>query len=545
MTTSKPNTNQQIKNCLLNVDINASVGKRILFDTNIVINEHAKICIIGPNGTGKTTILNKIYDELQKKQYDTSYMVYIQQDIIIDDNTDTILTYILKADIELYNNKMRYTYLIEKENITDEESVEINTLSTYLTITSWEKYYIKAHKVLHGLGILNVHRLIIEMSGGWKMRIAIAKALLLSPPILILDEPTNHLDLEGVIWITSYLENYRKTLIIVSHNMGFIERIASETWLLKDYRGIGQELLIVKGGYKNIIKVQSQMLEEMKNKMNKLELKVKTMRTKGEKKSVVDEYIKKQKQIEKLPDKMPTIIKTHFIFNNVKPIIGNAISLLNVNFGYTTDNILLNDIDFGINSESRVALVGPNGSGKTTLFNLCYGIIEPISGSIIRGRQIKIGMYNQDVISIFDNIAQTPIEYIMNNYNMEINDALKQLGLLGFKIREGQNPNTLSISELSGGFKARLALLKLILDEPNVLLLDEPTNHLDIETIQYLLESINNFNGGVMIITHDIEFIEKLNNCNIYEIYNKKLREYNDINDYINTIELYDSENEL
>jgi ATPase subunit of ABC transporter with duplicated ATPase domains len=516
---------------LLNCNLSATVADKILFDENININTSSIICILGPNGTGKTTLMNKIYDEI-KKTFDD--IVYITQDIVIDDCNDTIESFVLKSNMVLYEAYSKFNFLESQEydNLTDDDKQLYQTLLNYLTDENWELYRAKVYKVLNGLQINNIDRLMNNLSGGWKTRIALAKALVIEPILLLLDEPTNHLDLEGVIWLTNYLSEYKKSIILITHARHLIESIATETWLLKNYDGVSQKLLRVKGNNKSVDQTLAQITKELTNKWNKFEKEVKELRNKGTPKNKVDEYIKKQNIV-----RPPIQQKTKFQFNEVNTYNGrNIVSFDNVYFKYTgSEHTILKKINLGISTSSRYVLVGKNGCGKSTLFNLCAGNIKPRKGTITVSNNIIVGLYTQDIISSL-NLSLSPVELLQQEFNIKIEECKSHLGKVGIRKSGSYDPTTTLIKTLSGGFKARLAMLKIILQNPTVILLDEPTNHLDIDTIDELINGLNDFRGGVLVITHDIDFIKKLDNHQVLKISDGYIYNCDSIDDYINKI---------
>lgn len=521
--------------------LSAYAETKLLFDEKITILNKSRICIIGPNGVGKTTLLNKLYegfpDEIKNN------IIYIKQDIAMSDiGEDDIITYVLKANQRLYDAHM-LCEMYEAADCEINES-EYNKAVEIVSIENWGRYIAKVKSILYGLEINEITRKMAILSGGWKMRVALAKALVIEPFILILDEPTNHLDLNGVIWLTNYLSTYKKTIIAVTHSENFVNNIATETWLLKNLDGHCQKIYKAKEGMSNVERIVEQVSNETLNKWEIFQQKLKELqrmkehqtKNNGEKK--VDEKAFIALHYAPMPPKQ---IITDFAFEEFYDFGSrNLIEFRDVSFQYPEKSSLFSDIDIGISCESRLILVGPNGCGKTTFFNLCSKSIAPTEGEVWMDNRVRISVYSQDIVSSLD-LNLTPISFLQKLYNIPENVCRMHLGRVGIKRSNGSDSNkfdpcTIKIEHLSGGFKARLAFSKIIIEKPSVILLDEPTNHLDQETIQFLTEALNKFTGGVVVITHDIDFIKNLDNSQILKIENKKIVKFDSIDEYVELV---------
>jgi len=510
-------------------------GKILINESNIVINDETKYCVVGKNGCGKTTLLKKIYETILNKNLkniDTIIdILMIDQDIEIEDKDSNIFDFILNANEILNKNYKIMKELENKENLSDEESILYNNTSEYVYNHEWDKYEAESKKILFGLGFNNIEKKVSILSGGWRMRLALGKALLRNPQVLILDEPTNHLDLDAVIWLTDYLSNYKKSLIVITHQIYLINTLSDYIWYIGNPELTGTKVYNIRGDYDSLNKSLIRYNKEVTTIYDKFQKRIDEMRKKSIPKKDVDEFIKKN-NINRPP--MPYIVNIEF--NKVEELNKTIYDLIDVNFSYD-NNIIFNSLNLRIDSKSRLVIVGANGIGKTTLFKLLSNIVLPISGDIINDERVRIGYYHQQII---DNLPLnlTPIEYIQElNSKYDNSECRKILGKLGIKKNDYQDlPNT-KINNLSGGQKARVSLASLQLINPHLILMDEPTNHLDIESIEGLINGLNEYNGAYIIITHDMYLIESLKDIRIYQVMNKDITKFNgDFNEYCNVI---------
>lgn len=499
-------------------DITIKLGTKIIINSSkIVLNLDSRIGLVGPNGCGKTTILNYIYNNQSLISYNKHI---VDQHIKYDSEEQTVLDFMLKTDINIYNINQKIIQL-ESDNILElNEYQELIQTSEY---AAYDKYLSECKKILAGLGIINYDSKISTYSGGWRMKLSIAKGLITNPDILIMDEPTNHLDLDAILWLGDYLSSYNKCLIITSHQVDFINSFSNQIWYVgaPDYRL--PKLYIINGNYNKLIRTLNDIKKKAETDYEKLNNKINEMRKQNKSKLDIQKYIDKA-DIPRPPKNNEIKISfpdTEYINSN------NIIKFDNVSFGY--DKPILINSDFGISLDDRIVIIGSNGVGKTTLFKLCMGTIKPTNGEVIINNRIKIGYYNQQVIEGIP-LDITPLEYIKRLDNtLSIENCRKILSKVG--IHETAN---ITIDKLSGGQKARVSFCRLQIKEPNIILLDEPTNHLDIETIEGLIQGINEYNGGIIMITHDTYFINSINNIRVIEMKDGKLIELkNGMDDYI------------
>ena len=485
-------------NSIIIENMDLSIGGKVLFkNTNLTISPNQIYGLIGKNGSGKSSLLKQIIELQNTKEIsDESVKInclYVEQEIILDMRNP--IDFILDSNFKL-KNMMKELEELEKNNI---DMIRIENL--YNTINCWNPDRERANviKILKGLSFTD--NMLIEsgsiLSGGWVMRMSLARSLYLEPNILLLDEPTNHLDMEAIIWLGDYLNNWNKTVIVVSHNIGFLNDICDQIINIEEHK-----LVYYKGNYHAFKAAYNFKFTEMKNKWEKYEKNLKDIKKKGIKILVTDYIAKHFVAKPELPYNMM------ISFDEPTMIRSNLISMNNVSFGYNNTNIIQN-FTYGFDINSKIILVGPNGCGKSTLVRLILGELEPNSGTIEINPHCTIGYYNQH----FENFLPpdlTPIEYIMK-ICPDINTIRKNFG----KIKLESSSHNKKISELSGGMKARVAMVYLILKQPHFLILDEPTNHLDIETVEALIDALVEFKGGMIVITHERELIDRLDGITV------------------------------
>lgn len=523
MNSNKNNYTETYFSETINVKVN---GKTLINDSDISINSNTKYFLVGNNGCGKTTLLNFIYEKLNK----SNDILLIEQDIKIE-TEQTIQEFILNANKELYESYRKYKELEDLNNLTDEQFEELQILQECLNQNNWFSFQAESKKILNGLGFLEPEKSVKLLSGGWRMRLALGKALLRKPKILLLDEPTNHLDLNAVIWLTDYLTEYKNTIIVVSHQIEFINDLADIIWFIGNPELVGNKLYKFKGNYYDYIKGLAQLNKEVNNKYEKFMKQIEQLKKKSTPKKDVEEFIKKNNVL-----RPPKPYSVNIEFCKVPSInSNNVIQFKDVSFGY--DSSILENIDLSISLNSRYVLVGPNGAGKTTFFKLCSGLLAPTAGEVIRDERVKIGWFHQQLVDTLP-LDITPIDYLKKlNNKLDDNNCRMYLSKIGLKKQEGFDPCTTLINELSGGQKSRVAFASIQINEPNIILMDEPTNHLDIESIEGLIKGINEYNGGVLVITHDVHLIKSIENASIYELENKNIKLFNDdFDEYINKV---------
>ena len=493
-----------------------SIGtaKKKLFDnTDLQISHGRKYGLIGPNGKGKTTILNHIAKRLLPINNNLDLLL-VEQEVAASSNK--VINVVLDANKKKRKLEKEISILhniIETEDDFEESIItEMQEMQHELNLIGSEKDESKVRKILYGLGFeeKDQERPTSDFSGGWRMRIAIAKALYMEPTLLLLDEPTNHLDLNAVIWLTSYLTEWKKSLIVVSHNQAFLNEICTDILHISNLK-----LDHYKGNYANFNKVLIQKKKNEQKEWNKIEKRLNEMRKKGETKNKQKEFLDKCGL--NRPEKDYVV---NINFGESTDLSRPVLSINDVSFEYTEGNTILKNVEFGLDLDSRITIVGPNGAGKSTFINLLVGNLTPTTGTVYRNHSLKIAYYNQHFIDVLP-MDQTPIEYLQTIDNIPDQEIRRMLGTIGL---EG-NAHIKPIRTLSGGQKARVVLVSCQMLQPHILVMDEPTNHLDIESINGLIDAINKFKGGVVLVSHDMELITQTE-CVLWVCNNKSIKKY-------------------
>ena len=460
--------------------------------------------ILGPNGQGKTTLLKHIAARALPVPQSWDVLL-VEQEAKLSDKS--IVMEVLSADaegVQLLEEEQSLMTRLETDDLPLEQLEELQSRLEYvlteLRVRGTERQEAKVRKILNGLGFIGPaqDRKVGEFSGGWRMRVNLAKALFMQPKLLMLDEPTNHLDLDAVLWLDKYLsEDYPHTVMVVSHDADFLDSICTDVLLVHD-----KKISAYRGGYTDFVRMREQQKGKQEKDWEQFQKALASAKNPKDKEAIKKKYA----GIEK-----PTEYNVKFALKGqgTDRKLG-GIGMSDVCFSYTgREPWVIKDVDFGMDCASRIALVGPNGAGKSTFLRLLIGELAPSLGSVKLNTGLRVEMFSQHFEEGLD-MEKTPVEFLVQTASDYKLDELKTpekarqiLGRYGLP-SEG---HTKLIGKLSGGQKARVAFAALGLRAPNILVLDEPTNHLDVETVEALIQALDKYDGGILLVSHDARLI--------------------------------------
>jgi ATP-binding cassette subfamily F protein 3 len=492
-------------------DVCKSYGPRTLFeDASLQINRGDRIGLIGPNGAGKSTLFSLILGTEEPDQGDISQEKNIvvghlpQESAPAGDGSVLELAMATTPEILELQRKIK-TWDSEHPAETDHHE---NIHARYDQLGGYQLEP-KAKRILAGLSFRekDFARPLREMSGGWVMRAHLARLLTLEPDVLMLDEPTNHLDLESLQWFQEYLRSYPGAILMISHDRSFLNELTTHIVEIRQRR-----LIRYRGNYDACLEqraaAEAQLASAYKNQQREIAHMmefVERFRAKNTKAAQAQSKLKQIERMEKIEAPVNDEKKIHFRFPQPQRGGLKSITLKNIHHSYGA-NIIYSGIDFQAERGQRIVLVGPNGAGKSTLLKLLAGVLKPQSGERELGHNVKSGYYSQYRVDML-NPDRTVLEEAMDTPHRSVEQFIRTV--LGCFLFRGDDVFK-KVSVLSGGEKSRLALVKLLLDPPNVLLMDEPTTHLDMPSIEALIAALEQFAGTLIFISHDVYFIRQL-----------------------------------
>jgi len=526
-------------------NIYVQYGDRILLNKiNLVIGEKDKIGLVGRNGAGKSTLLKIIAGELSPHEGNiarpsTSTLGYLHQDMEIPLGK-TVLEETLTAFEEVRDLEMRLAKINEEmAHRTDYETDSYYKLLEDFSYVNDRFHYLggdsmqaDAERVLKGLGFKpsDMSRLTDEFSGGWKMRVELAKMLLKRPDYLLLDEPTNHLDIESIIWLENFLVGNSGALILISHDREFLNKVTSRTvevelGTLQDYKASYSDYVVLREDRRDKLK---SAFDNQQRVIADKEKTISRFMAKSSKTKMAQSMQKQLNKIERIELDETDVSVMNIRFPTAPRSGQVALDVVNLSKSYGTLNIL-DEIHFRMDRGERISFVGQNGQGKTTLAKIIVNELTYTNGELVLGHNVKIGYYAQNQAENMSG-SKTVLETMEDSSPPEMRTKIRSI--LGAFLFSGSDAEK-KVSVLSGGERARLALACLLLNPFNLLVLDEPTNHLDMLSKDVLKKALLEYDGTLIVVSHDREFLQGLTEKTL-EFRDRKLFEYlGDVNFFL------------
>lgn len=503
-------------------------SRTLLENASATIYKQEKVGIIGSNGCGKSSLFEALLGLIQTDLGSISVpnnltIAYVKQQIT--DLECTALDYVIKGD-ELLNKlqaQKQQALALGNGNLIAELEDKLGMAG------AWD-IKARAGALLLGLGFTNndFTKKLQDFSGGWRMRLNLAQALIVKSDLLLLDEPTNHLDLDAILFLQSFLQDYKGTILCISHDRDFLDSFTNVTLHIEN-----KSLNYYKGNYSDFEKLRAIKLKESLAARKKEEEKIASMqafidrfRYKASKAKQAQSLIKAIDKI-KLTAITATQSPFSFKFANSEHTPNIIVDAKNLSCGYE-DKQVLNDVNFLLLAKDRIGLLGQNGQGKSTFVKTICGVIAPRSGTVMLGKNIKIGYFAQHELESLDATVDALTHFKRLDNEAKEKDLRSFLGAFNFS----EDKALTTVGNLSGGEQARLALALIVYQKPNLLLLDEPTNHLDLQMREALTLALSQYDGALLLVSHDRFLLESITN-KLYLVDNGKVNEFTgDLDDY-------------
>ena len=520
-------------------------GEYLFENVSFIINKRDRIGLVGKNGAGKTTLMRIITGKLGPEQGSVSSpsgatMGYLPQEMQLHSRR-RVLEETLEAFTELRSLETRIRKMTDElSSRTDYDSADYHQLAGRLAEAA-ERFDMldggtteaRAEKVLVGLGFsrTDLQRPMSEFSGGWQMRVELAKILLQKPDLLLLDEPTNHLDIESIQWLEAFLQDYPGAVMLVSHDRAFLDNITERTvevsmGKIYDYKVCYSDYEMLRA---ERLEQEQAAFDNQQRQIAQIERFITRFRAKNTKARQVQSKIKMIEKMEKVEVDAIDTSTIHFRFPEPPPSGKVALEASHVSKSYGSHQVL-HDLSFMVARGERIAFVGRNGEGKTTLSRIIIGELEH-QGVMKTGHNVRIGYYAQNQSEYLDP-EKTVFQTMDDAARGEIRKHTRNI--LGGFLFGGEDVDK-KVKVLSGGEKARLAIARLLLEPVNLLVLDEPTNHLDMRSKDILKNALLQYGGTIIVVSHDRDFLQGLTE-KVFEFRNRRIREFiGDIYDFIGT----------
>ncbi|KAH9045440.1 P-loop containing nucleoside triphosphate hydrolase protein [Lactarius pseudohatsudake] len=502
-------------------------GRLLIEGAEIALNYGQRYGLLGDNGSGKSTFLQSI--AAQDIPIPPHIDIYLVRGEAEPSDVNALDFIVASARAKVARLEAR----IEELSVADDVD-ELALDATYEELEEMDPstFEAKAGSILHGLGFSQtmMKKPTKDMSGGWRMRVALARALFVKPHLLLLDEPTNHLDLGAVVWLEAYLSTYNHILVITSHSQDFMDSVCTNIMDLTQKK----KMVYYTGNFTIYVRTKGEnevnQMKAYQKQQDEIAHIKKFIASAGTYANLVKQAKSKQKIIDKMEaagliEKVEVPKPLNFRFENVRKLPPPILAFNEVAFSYSgkKEDYLYKNLSFGIDMDSRIAILGANGTGKSTLLNLITSVLQPVEGTISKHANLKLSKYSQHSADQLP-YGQAPLEYFQQLFaekfpEKDLQAWRAQLGRFGLSGSHQTSP----IRQLSDGLRNRVVFSQLAMEHPHILLLDEPTNHLDMSSIDALARAIKDYEGGVVIVSHDFRLISQVAE-ELWEVADHKIR---------------------